>query len=93
MEGGGEGPDFGSLAGWLKGSHRRLDPALSTPLRPVQDETQPEPVPAGDVVRYDIEVWPTSYVFRRGNMIRVEIANGDSVVADGLFHHYYGHRA
>ena len=62
-------------------------------LRPDHDETHPEPVPVGEVVRYDIEVWPTSYVFHQGNRIRVEIANGDSMIADGLFHHYYGHRA
>jgi len=79
--------------GWLKGSHRLLDTSRSTPLRPVHDETHPEPVPVGEVVRYDIEVWPTSYVFHKGNRIRVEIANGDSMITDGLFHHYYAHRA
>ena len=79
--------------GWLKGSHRKLDTVRSSTLRPVHNENHPEPVPAGEVVRYDIEVWPTSYVFRKGNRIRVEIANGDSMIADGLFHHYYGHRA
>jgi putative CocE/NonD family hydrolase len=63
--------------GWLKASHR-TDP--------------PQPVEPGSVVRYEIEVWPTSYRFPRGSRIRLEIANGDSPVADGLFHHYYGHQ-
>jgi hypothetical protein len=51
------------------------------------------PVTPGQIVRYEIEVWPTSYLFRKGNRIRVEIGNGDSMVSDGLFHHYYGHKA
>jgi len=79
--------------GWLKASHRATDTELSTPLRPYHPHTDPEPVTPGEVTRYDIEVWPTSYRFRTGNRIRVEIGNGDSMVADGLFHHYYGHKA
>lgn len=63
--------------GWLKASHR---------TRP------PQPIEPGAVVRYEIEVWPTSYLFPKGSRIRLEIANGDSAVADGLFHHYYGHQ-
>jgi uncharacterized protein len=79
--------------GWLKASHRALDPERSLPLRPWHPHTSAEPVPPGQIVRYDIEVWPTSYLFRRGNRIRVEIGNGDSMISDGLFHHYYGHKA
>lgn len=41
---------------------------------------------------YDIEVWPTCYRFTKGSRIRVEIAPGDSQIADGLFWHYYGHK-
>ncbi|MDH6115489.1 putative CocE/NonD family hydrolase [Kitasatospora sp. MAP12-15] len=63
--------------GWLKASH------LTHP---------PQPIEPGTVVRYEIEVWPTSYLFPKGSRIRLEIANGDSPVADGLFHHYYGHQ-
>jgi uncharacterized protein len=63
--------------GWLKASHRTHPP---------------RPVEPGAVVRYEIEVWPTSHLFPKGSRIRLEIANGDSAVADGLFHHYYGHQ-
>jgi uncharacterized protein len=78
--------------GWLKASHRALDPGLSTPLRPHHTHTHPEPIEPGAIIRYDVEIWPTSYLFRKGNRIRVEIGNGDSMVADGLFSHYYGHK-
>ena len=30
---------------------------------------------------------------QEGNRIRLELSNGDSMVSDGLFHHYYGHKA
>lgn len=79
--------------GWLKASHRALSPERSTPLQPYHTHTNPEPIEPGAIVRYDIEVWPTSYLFRKGNRIRAEIANGDSMVADGLFSHYYGHKS
>lgn len=78
--------------GWLRASHRELDAAASTELAPRHAHTDPTPITPGEVIRYDVEVWPTSYVFRKGNRIRIEIANGDSMVADGLFHHYYGHK-
>jgi predicted acyl esterase len=79
--------------GWLKASHRAVDPERSTDLVPFHPHTDPQPIVPGDVVRYDIEVWPTSYRFSKGSRICIEIANGDSMVADGLFHHYYGHKA
>jgi predicted acyl esterase len=85
-------PSTAVTRGWLLASHRELDPARSTDLAPHHTHRHPEPVTPGEIVRYDIEIWPTSYVFRKGNRIRIEIANGDSMVADGLFHHYYGHR-
>jgi uncharacterized protein len=78
--------------GWLKASHRELDPARSTPGRPYHAHGKPEPIEPGAIVRCDVEIWPTSYLFRKGNRIRIEIANGDSAIADGLFHHYYGHK-
>jgi predicted acyl esterase len=32
---------------------------------------------------------PIACRFRKGNRIRLEIANGDSPVTDGLFFHFY----
>jgi putative CocE/NonD family hydrolase len=78
--------------GWLKASHRQLDEARSQPLRPYHVHTSPEPLAPETVYRFDIEVWPTSYRFSKGSRIRIEIAPGDSQIADGLFWHYYGHK-
>lgn len=71
--------------GWLKASHRELDADRSTSLRPYHTHVNLEPIEPGKIIRYDIEIWPTSYLFHKGNRIRLEIANGDSMVADGLF--------
>jgi predicted acyl esterase len=78
--------------GWLRASHRALDAARSTELAPYHSHLEPTPIEPGTIIRYDIEVWATSYLFRKGNRIRIEIANGDSTIADGLFSHYYGHK-
>jgi putative CocE/NonD family hydrolase len=78
--------------GWLKASHRRLDADRSTALRPFHTHTNPEPIEPGTIYRFDIEIWPSCYRFTKGSRIRVEIAPGDSQIADGLFWHYYGHK-
>jgi predicted acyl esterase len=78
--------------GWLKASHRALDAERSTPLRPFHSHTDPERLRPDAVYRCDIEIWPACYRFSRGSRIRVEIAPGDSQIADGLYWHYYGHK-
>ena len=40
-------------------------------------------------LRFDIEVLPISYVFKKGHRIRLELANGDSPATDGVFSHPY----
>jgi uncharacterized protein len=75
--------------GWLKASHRQKDAARSTELRPFYTHTDPQPLTPGTVYRFDIEVLPMSYVFKKGHRIRLEIANSDSPVTDGIFAHPY----
>lgn len=48
--------------GILKASHRR-------------SHSNPEPLTPGDVYKLEIEVWPTSQVFRRGHRIRLDVMN------------------
>lgn len=66
------------------------------PLAPELWGTGPLPDPAplepDTIYRFEIEVWPTAYLFQKGNRIRLELANGDSMIGDGLFHHNYGHK-
>jgi predicted acyl esterase len=83
-------PAFTNVAkGWLLASHREKDPQRSTELRPFYTHTNPQPLTPGEVYRFDIEVLPVAYVFRKGHRIRLEIANGDSAVTDAVFTHPY----
>jgi uncharacterized protein len=54
------------------------------------DELDPEPLQPGRIYQFEIEVWPTSWVFKKGHRIRLELANGDSRVFDAPFGHHYG---
>ena len=83
-------PAFTNVAkGWLLASHREKDVRRSTELRPFYTHTNPQPLTPGEVYRFDIEVLPVAYVFRKGHRIRLEIANGDSAVTDAVFTHPY----
>ena len=85
-----EQPAFTPVAkGWLKASHREKDLNRSTPLRPFYTHTNPQPLVPDSIYEFEIEVLPISYVFKKGHRIRLEIANSDSPVTDGVFSHPY----
>jgi putative CocE/NonD family hydrolase len=67
--------------GWLRASHRKIDPARSTPAKPYHPHLAAEPLQPGTVYEFPIEIWPICNVFKPGHRIRLEIANGDSVIA------------
>jgi hypothetical protein len=48
--------------GWLRASHRKLDPARSLPYRPWHSHDEEWPLSPGEPVELDIEIWPTSIV-------------------------------
>jgi uncharacterized protein len=83
-------PAFTNVSkGWLLASHREKDTSRSTELRPFYTHANPQPLTPGEVYRFDIEVLPIAYVFKRGHRIRLEIVNGDSAVTDAVFTHPY----
>lgn len=75
--------------GWLRASHRALDESRSTEMEPYHAHTKPEPLKPNEVCRFDISVEPNAFQFKKGNRIRLEIANGDSPITDVLWTHYY----
>jgi predicted acyl esterase len=75
--------------GWLRASHRALDPQKSTAMEPYQSHADPQPIEPGKIYRFDISVEPMAHRFKKGNRVRLEIVNGDSVVTDVLWTHYY----
>ena len=63
--------------GWLRASHRELDPALSLPYRPYHTHTNPQPLIPGAVVQLDIEIWPTSIVVPPGHRVALTVRGRD----------------
>jgi predicted acyl esterase len=72
-------PERELTRGWLKASHRALDPARSTPWRPWHPLTREahRPVVPGEINDYAIEVLSTANLFRKGHRICVDIASMD----------------
>jgi predicted acyl esterase len=69
--------------GWLRASHCALDPKRSTPERPVHPHDREEPMPAGQAVPLEIEIWPSSTLFRAAETLRV-VVQGSDVYKDAL---------
>ena len=63
--------------GWLRASHRRVDPEASEPWRPVHTHTDPEPLEPGRPTRLRIEIWPTSIVIPAGHRLTLTIQGKD----------------
>ena len=65
--------------GWLKASHRAIDPTRSKawrPWHPLTRQAQKKVVPS-EVTEYAIEILATANLFRRGHRICIEIASAD----------------
>jgi uncharacterized protein len=65
--------------GWLRASHRALDPALTTDYRPYHTHTAPEPLVPGEPVQLDVELWPTSIVLPAGYRLALTVRGSDYV--------------
>ena len=66
--------------GWLRASHRKLDPKLSLPYRPYHAHDENRPLTPGEVVELDIEIWPTCIVVPAGYRIGLTVRGKDYVV-------------
>jgi len=63
--------------GWLRASHRALDPERSCPERPVHLHTSEDPLAPGECVSVEIEIWPFSVRFAAGETLRLVVAGSD----------------
>ncbi len=63
--------------GWLRASHRALDPALSLPYRPYHTHARREPLAPGEVYRLDVELWPTCVVLPAGYRLALTVRGKD----------------
>jgi predicted acyl esterase len=63
--------------GWLRASHRKLDPALSKPYRPWHTHDEIQPLTPGVPVELDVEIWPTSIVVPPGYRLALTVRGKD----------------
>jgi predicted acyl esterase len=63
--------------GWLRASHRKIDPAQSLPHRPWHTHDEEWPLTPGEPVDLDIEIWPTCIVVPPGYRLGLTIRGRD----------------
>jgi predicted acyl esterase len=63
--------------GWLRASHRKLDPRYTLPYRPWHTHDEEWPLTPGEPVELDIEIWPTSIVVPPGYHVALTVRGKD----------------
>ncbi len=63
--------------GWLRASHRKLNPELSTEYRPYHSHDEVQLLLMGEIYELDIEIWPTSIVLPAGYRIALTVLGKD----------------
>jgi uncharacterized protein len=63
--------------GWLRASHRKLDDAMSLPHRPYHAHDEIWKLKPGTPYPLDVEIWPTSIVFRAGYRLALTLQGQD----------------
>ncbi len=63
--------------GWLRASHRKLDPKLSLPCRPYHTHDEVQKLRAGQPVDLDVELWPSSVVVPAGYRLALSVCGKD----------------
>ncbi|MGH2830442.1 MAG: CocE/NonD family hydrolase [Actinomycetota bacterium] len=81
--------------GLLKSSHRRVDPLRSywdqgIMVQPYRPHTNPQPVVPGEIIKYQIEIFPMGYIFRPQHKILVQVHTPPAV--DGLWGYTPSHQ-
>jgi predicted acyl esterase len=70
-------PAISAAYGWLRVSHRKLDPQRSTPYRPYHMHDELQKVKPGEIVPVEVEILPASIVFQKGHRLILEVASKD----------------
>ncbi len=71
--------------GYLKGSHRELDPARSQPWQPCHTHTNPQDLIPGEIYEFAIEILPTGHLFKAGHRICLKISGAiDEIPSTGI---------
>ncbi|MBS7527445.1 CocE/NonD family hydrolase [Fusibacter paucivorans] len=63
--------------GWLRASHRKLDPKKTLPYRPYHTHDVIEPLEIGKIYELSIEIWPTSIVIPPNYQLALTVSGKD----------------
>ncbi len=88
LETGQQGTPVPVAKGWLRVSHRELDEQLSLPYRPYHAHRRRLYLTPGEIVEVQVEIWPTSMVFKKGHRIRLDVQPRDGVGSQGYMHYH-----
>lgn len=72
-------PNTPVAQGWLRASHRALDPVKSKPYRPYHPHLKREMLTPGEIYELDVEILPTSIVIPAGYRIGLTVRGKDYV--------------
>lgn len=59
--------------GWLRGSHRKVDPKRSKPWEPYHPHTKSEPLKPGEIYEFNIGIVPIGNLFKAGSKLKLKI--------------------
>ena len=76
--------------GWLRASHRSEDAELTSEMRPFHKHDKVEEIEPNKIYELRVELMPMSFLARKGDRLRLEISNQDSLIADAPMTHWYG---
>lgn len=73
--------------GWLRISHRAVDPERSTEYRPYHPHQKAEAITPGQLYPADVEIWPTSVVVPKNYRLALTVQGKDWELpgAEGMF--------
>jgi hypothetical protein len=74
--------------GWLRASHRKLDPKRSLPYRPFHAHDERQWLKPNEPVECQIEIWPTCIVLAKGHRLRVDVQPRDGI-GSAPYTHYH----
>lgn len=63
--------------GWLRASHRKLDPEKTLPYRPYHSHDETQLLEPGHVYELQVEIWPTCVILPAGYSIALQVGGHD----------------
>lgn len=72
-------PNTPVAMGWLRASHRELDPQRSRPYRPYHTHRRTQPLTPGEVYELDVEIWPSCIVVPSAHTVALTVRGCDYV--------------